>query len=537
MGTKVIKSALCAAGLSLLLLSCVSVNKKIIEPLDYSDKDIVESEIQRINSYLEFEPVRAMWRAILLGNQDVIDRCIKNVETQLSKSIEEKKYFDAKKYYKSLESAGWKNDKYSLAAIDDLIAKDIPGISKKNQHAPKSIGDCIDATVTVLVDRGVKVQNGAGYADVVIGSGFFIDSRGYIVTNHHVIESMVDPKYEGYSRLYIKQLEDPDTKIPAKVIGYDPILDLALLKTEITPKYVLNLNSSKDLHVGDKVSAIGTPIGLEGTLTSGIISSTDRKLLSLGNVFQIDAAINSGNSGGPLIDSNMNVQAVVFAGMLRYQGLNFAIPVEYLKQVLNSMYSNGEVVHTWTGCYGHTKRNGKKKVGVEIQYVMPGGSAFISGLRSGDVIYELDGNKITSIEDMNYILMAYERETMLKCKYLTSDGSDRECKIYLDKRSENPGKEIYESDLISNAMEPLFGMKLKSSSTLNKNSYTIEKIIQGSSADEMSFSENDSVQIRDVSVDDKNNAIYVQLYTKRQKKGFLDIVMTMATLLDSPYYF
>ena len=94
------------------------------------------------------------------------------------------------------------------------------------------------------------------------------------------------------------------------------------------------MGSSSDLEIGDKISAIGTPVGLEGTLTSGIISSFDRKLLALGNVFQIDAAVNSGNSGGPLIDKNLKVQAIVFAGMLQLQGLNFAIPVEYLKQEL-----------------------------------------------------------------------------------------------------------------------------------------------------------------------------------------------------------
>ena len=180
----------------------------------------------------------------------------------------------------------------------------------------------MEACVTIWVDRGIKVQNGAGYADIIIGSGFFIDERGYIITNHHVIDSMVNPKYEGYSRLYIKLYDDPDTKIPAKVIGYDQVLDLALLKTEITPKYVMKLGSSKNLQIGDKVSAIGTPLGLEGTFTSGIISSFDRKLLSLGNVIQIDAAVNSGNSGGPLIDSSLNVSAVVFAGMMQSQGLN-----------------------------------------------------------------------------------------------------------------------------------------------------------------------------------------------------------------------
>lgn len=95
--------------------------------------------------------------------------------------------------------------------------------------------------------------------------------------------------------------------------------------------YVFELGSSSDLSVGDRVFAIGSPLGLDKTLTSGIISSDDRHLFSAGFVFQIDAAVNSGNSGGPLIDEKGRVQAVVFAGVMNYQGLNFAIPVEYLR--------------------------------------------------------------------------------------------------------------------------------------------------------------------------------------------------------------
>ena len=103
------------------------------------------------------------------------------------------------------------------------------------------------------------------------------------------------------------------------------------------------------MSVGDKISAIGTPIGLEGTLTSGIISSIGRKMTTLGNVFQIDAAVNSGNSGGPLIDEKYKVQAIVFAGMLQFQGLNFAIPVEYLKLLLPRLYYGGEILHPFVG--------------------------------------------------------------------------------------------------------------------------------------------------------------------------------------------
>ena len=532
---------LCVLAASLFFASCKSLKppKSVPGPLNYTDEDIVKIEIDRINKFLETEPVRALWRACLLGDEEILDKCRKAVELRLEVSLEEKEYLDARKYYKSLVSVfpDWKYEKYTLQQIEAMAAKEVPALSGTNRKAPSKIADCMQATVTIWVDRGIKVQDGAGYADVIIGSGFFIDERGYIVTNHHVIESMVDPKYEGYSRLYIKLLNDSITKIPARVIGYDSVMDLALLKVEIVPEFVFNLGGSRDLETGDKISAIGTPVGLEGTLTSGIISSTDRKLMPLGGVFQIDAAVNSGNSGGPLIDSNLKVQAVVFAGLLQYQGLNFAIPVEYLKQELNFLYKREEVRHPWIGCYGHTKRDGTKKTGLEVQYVIPGGPAFMAGLRPDDVVTQIDGKDITSIDEFNYFMMGCETETILKCKYLNSEKKECSCLVYLDVRPENPGFTIFRSDLMTDSFVPLFGMKLVSSSTINRNLYTIEKVISGSAADNMHFSANDSVTVRDMVIDEKNEYISVLLYTNRKKKAFLDMSIGMSAAFDSPYYF
>ena len=527
---------------SVFLISCRTVKQpsSVAEHLNYSDEDIVKNEIERIDGFLENEPVRALWRASLLGKEEVLERCFNKVQDLLEKSLEEKNYLDSKKYYKSLHAVKteWKLEGYSYSQIEKLAAADVPGLSSSsNKKAPSKISECMHAAVTIWVDRGVTVKNGAGYADVIIGSGFFIDERGYIVTNHHVIDSMVNPKYEGYVRLYIKLLDDNLTKIPAKVVGYDSLLDLALLKVEITPEYVLDLGSSDDLEIGDKISAIGTPVGLEGTLTSGIISSFDRKLLSIGNVFQIDAAVNSGNSGGPLIDQNLKVQAIVFAGMLQLQGLNFAIPVEYLKQELGVLYGRGEIIHTWTGCFGNTKREGGKKIGLEVHYVLPGGSGFMAGLVPGDIITSLDGKPITSNDDFNFLLMGYEYETILECGYTDTNGHAKTCLLYLDKRPENPSLTIFDSDLLMNSFVPLFGMKLIPSSTTNRNSYTIEKIIPGSAADDMSFSENDTVTVLSVNVDQNLKGIITALSTKRKKKAFLDVTINLGTSFDGPYYF
>ena len=524
-----------------LLCSCKTLKqpKSIPQPLNYSDDDIVENEIARINDFLENESLRALWRASLLGNQEVLEKCRSVIEEKLSAAYDEKKYLDVIKYYKSLCSVfpEYRFEKASYSEIERLAASEVPGISSVNKLAPAKIADCMNATVTIWVDRGIKVMYGAGYADVIIGSGFFIDERGYIITNHHVIDSLVNPKYEGYSRLYIKLLNDSSTKIPAKVIGYDSVLDLALLKAEITPQFVLNLGESSDLDVGDKISAIGSPVGLEGTITSGIVSSKDRALLALGPVFQIDAAVNSGNSGGPLIDSNMNVQAIVFAGMLQNQGLNFAIPVEYLKQELSLLYGRGEISHSWIGCYGNTKRNGMQKVGLEVQYVLSGGSAFMAGLREGHVITKLDGKPVTSVEEFNYIVMGYENETILECQYLDSEENEKSCLVYLEKRPKFPGITVFDTDLIETSFIPLLGMKIFPSSTTNKNSYTIEKVLAGSTAENMHFSENDEITVASVTVYQKNEYIYIQMTTKRRKKAFLDMGIGLSAPLDSSLYF
>ena len=537
---KSFSSCLCLA-CAALMISCRSVRQpaSVVQPINYTDEDIVQIEIERIDAFLEKEPLRALWRASLLNREEVTERCFSKVEELFNASLEEKNYLDAKKYYKSLKVVNpqWKASKISYEEIEKSVMADVPGFSGVNKKAPSKISECMKAAVTIWVDRGVTVKNGAGFADIIIGSGFFIDERGYIVTNHHVIDSMVNPKYEGYARLYIKLPEDNLTKIPAKVVGYDPLLDLALLKVEIVPEYVMNLGSSSDLEIGDKISVIGTPVGLEGTLTSGIISSFDRKLLALGNVFQIDAAVNSGNSGGPLIDKNLKVQAIVYAGLLQLQGLNFAIPVEYLKQELPYLYGRGEIIHSWIGCFGNTKRESTKKTGLEIQYVLSGGSAFLAGLKAGDVITSLDGKAVSSLDDFNFMMMALESETIVECKYISAEGEQKKCLVYLDKRPESPSKTVYESDLITSSFVPLFGMKLIPSSTTNRKSYTIEKIIPGSSADDMSFSENDSVIIADVTVNEKGKVIYTTLSTKRKKKAFLDVVISLGTSFDSPYYF
>lgn len=513
--------------------------KDVFSMPDYTEEDVRNTEIERIKKISDENLELALWRATLINEESLIDEYSLLLFKKLETYISEKKLFEALSLYKTLKTCNCKD--LSLLSVSqkqlyDEYFKILPSFFKDEKLLPKTIQNCIDATVTIWVDKGIAVHNGVGYADRVLGSGFFIDKRGYLITNHHVINDVVDPKYEGYSRLYIKLASDQETRIPAKVIGYDSVLDLALLKVEIDPPFILSLGSSQDLAIGDKVSAIGTPLGLHGTLTSGIVSSVDRKLFTTGSVLQIDTAVNSGNSGGPLIDSQMKVQAIVFAGIMQYQGLNFAIPVEYLKQDLPFLFNGGKRKHVWIGTYGHTKKINGKKAGLDIQYVMPGGIAFRAGLKKGDVITSIDGKNIYTIDDAQDILRNFSEKSIVQFSYVR-DEKKYSVNLYLEERPLQPGYEIYKSDMLSSSFIPIFGLELTPSSSMNSRRYTVSDVLKGSIGDESGFSVLDPVLIDNVEFSQENDAISVTMSTRKKKKGYLDITFRMGSSLDSPYYF
>ncbi|MGI5172611.1 serine protease [Treponema sp. OMZ 840] len=580
----------------LLCASCLSRKADYGIP-DFTDRQIFNKEIEHIKNERETSPLRSLWRAALLVRETdarpddfehkddcirraraLFDECASYTQKLVSEKNRDTQYADALRFAESLETAYSAlglafepSAEFAKARIEAETAfKNLPVLPSR--QADKTLAGLIQGSVTVWVDLGVKVEKGMGYAARVIGSGFFIDERGYIITNHHVIADLVDPKYEGYGKLYIKKASDSETRIPAKVIGWDKTLDLALLKTEIKPPSVFTLGSSENLAVGERIYAIGSPAGLESTITSGIVSSFDRKLLSTVSVMQIDAAVNSGNSGGPLVNEKGEVQGIVFAGLPAFQGLNFAIPVEYLKTVLELLYSGGETEHAWMGAYGRTfkhKPSDKTGAGVEILYLMPGSSASRAGLLPGDIVSAVNGKAVRNIEDLQFVLIGCRPDSLARIAYrrpaktetappddkvradnkTAAEGKQQppddkvgaqipgEALVYLDVRSEYPGKTIYEREAEYRMFYPLFGMELVHSSVGNKRKFTVRSVVKGGIADESGFSPNDPVEIIRTKLFEDEGAVYAELYTKKRKSGYLDVNFAVGAPLDSLYLF
>ena len=310
-------------------------------------------------------------------------------------------------------------------------------------------------------------------------------------------------------------------------------MDLALLKTEVSPEYVFSLGSSSSLDIGDKIYAIGSPVGLERTLTSGIVSAEGRQLFSIGTVMQIDAAVNNGNSGGPIIDENGNVQAIVFAGMLQYQGLNFAIPVEYLKLLLPRLYYGGEILHSFVGIYGKTERN----KGVKVLWTQNSSPAKYAGIKEGDIITCVNGTEISSLEQLHFSQISVLPNSVVEYKILDENNSEKTVLVYSTVRSKNPGLDFYKKSQISDAIYPLFGMKLQNVSSSFGNKYVVETVVKGSIADETGFTALDPVKIYRTYLSPEKDILFAEIYSKKKSNGYLDVSLVLATPLDSENYF
>lgn len=227
-----------------------------------------------------------------------------------------------------------------------------------------------------------------------LGSGVIVDSAGHIVTNHHVIQDANEIRV---------QLADGRVATP-EVVGTDSDTDLAVLKIDIPDLPVMPLGRSDDLRAGDIVLAIGNPLGLSQTVTQGIVSATGRgslRLATFADFIQTDAAINFGNSGGALIDTDgalIGINTAVLAQQLGTEGIGFAIPVNLVRGVMGEIIEFGRVRRGWLGVHviGDPNRPFSAPV---IGLVDKGSPADLAGLRPGDLITEINNRPVLTDQE------------------------------------------------------------------------------------------------------------------------------------------
>ena len=275
--------------------------------------------------------------------------------------------------------------------------------------------DGVAAVAAAVLPAVVSVESRSGTTGAA-GSGVVIDGGGYIVTNNHVISQAAnDPQGTKLTVVF-----SDGTRTSAQIVGRDTNTDLAVLRTKVTNPTVAQLGTSADLVVGDRVIAVGSPLGLAGTVTSGIISAVRRPVRLSGDgsdtnavidAVQTDAAINPGNSGGPLVDLQGRVVAINTA--IRTSGassggsigLGFAIPVDEVAQVAQELIRTGHVKHPALGVNARTVSDGIV-VGAEVGNVQDGSAAAQAGIVVGDVITKVGDRAVASADELQVAVMA-----------------------------------------------------------------------------------------------------------------------------------
>ena len=297
-------------------------------------------------------------------------------------------------------------------------------ISTKNtvERAPDSIAALAARVIPAVVSISVK---GATTSDT--GSGFFLDSNGYVLTNNHVVEAAAT------SGTITVELSN-GKKYGAKLMGRDNSYDLAVLKIDVTSAPTLQLGNSDLVQVGDAVIAIGSPLGLSGTVTSGIISSKNRAVTtgngsgesSFINALQTDAAINPGNSGGPLVDATGAVigvnSAIATLGSSSQSGsigLGFAIPINQAQKTAEQLIKTGSATYPIMGVSVDTRFTGTGAlISSESIGVTPGGPADKAGLKIGDIITNFDGVEINNSDELIVAIRSKSVGDKVKVRYI-----------------------------------------------------------------------------------------------------------------------
>ena len=277
------------------------------------------------------------------------------------------------------------------------------------------------------------------------GSGIIISEDGYIVTNNHVVDTSSSSSYSYY---YISdatsvkvKLYGSDETYDAQIVGKDSQTDLAVLKIDKTDLTAAEFADSDQAVVGEFAMAVGSPLGLDTTVTTGIISAVNREVESDGTKYvciQTDAAINSGNSGGALVNSDgkvIGINTLKLSGS-GVEGIGFAIPINSTLDVISQLKDHSKVLRPYIGISGidldeSTAKRYNLVLGVYVKTVQNFSPAEKAGLQAGDVIIQADGKDIKTMDELNEIKNSHQIGDTIKLK-INRSGQEKELTVTLE---------------------------------------------------------------------------------------------------------
>jgi S1-C subfamily serine protease len=284
----------------------------------------------------------------------------------------------------------------------------IPGRDKESE-ALDAYSRVVVRVAEAIRPAVVNLRGGRGREGGGSGSGILFTPDGFLLTNHHVVRGMEQLRVRTHDGL----------EMAGRVVGADPWTDLAVVQAEASGLSHAALGDSGELRVGQLVVAVGSPYGFDSTVTAGVVSALGRTLRSItghlvDNVIQTDAALNPGNSGGPLSDSRGLVIGINTAVIAPAQGICFAIPVNMARHILPQLMRHGRVVRGYLGLHGRdvplagpiARRHAlDQKAAVEVLAVELGGPADAAGIDEGDLIVSLASQSVTGIDALHKQLM------------------------------------------------------------------------------------------------------------------------------------